>query len=179
MKSCSISLRLELIEEPNEMKTEVMKFNGTIKFTVKGCTKLPDTDSAFFNLVGKDLTDPLVAIEINGKEVFRTPYISNCLDPVWKEGNKHDYKAEDLEIKEILFRVKDKETIGSETVGSKIFDADEMKALYTGKKEISGEYALRTKSGIGEYLPEARLNLEIKYEPGEFAPTKDERIDKL
>jgi len=153
------------------MTTEVTKFNGTIKFTVKGCTKLPDTDSAFFNLVGKDLTDPLVAIEINGKEVFRTPHIPNCLDPIWDYTK--DYKAEDLEIKEILFRVKDKETIGSETVGSKIFDADEMKALYTGKKEISGEYALRTKSGIGEYLPEARLNLEIKYEPATEAEAED------
>jgi len=157
------------------MTTEVTKFNGTIKFTVKGCTKLPDTDSAFFNLVGKDLTDPLVAIEINGKEVFRTPYISNCLDPVWKEDNKHDYKAEDLEIKEILFRVKDKETIGSETVGSKLLDATEIKALYDNK-EVSGNdafFALRTKSGKGEYLPEAKLNLEIKYEPATEANAKD------
>jgi len=157
------------------MTTEVTKFNGTIKFTVKGCTKLPDTDSAFFNLVGKDLTDPLVAIEINGKEVFRTSFIPNCLDPKWDKDNTHDYKAEDVEIKEILFRVKDKETIGSETVGSKILDADEMKELYSGKKEISGKDAffdLRTKSGIGEYLPEAKLNLEIKYIPATEAKAK-------
>jgi len=148
------------------------KFNGTISFTVKGCTKLPDTDSSFFNLVGKDLTDPLVAIEVNGKEVFRTPHINNCLDPVWEEKNTHDFEAKELEIKAMLFRVKDKETIGSETVGAKIFDGDELKKL-SEKNEVSGEdafFPLRTKSGKGEYLPEAKLNLEIKYKPGEFAP---------
>jgi len=149
------------------------KFNGTISFTVKGCTKLPDTDSSFFNLVGKDLTDPLVAIEVNGKEVFRTPHINNCLDPVWEEKNTFDFQAKELEIKAMLFRVKDKETIGSETVGAKIFDGDELKKLSDTKKEVSGEdafFPLRTKSGKGEYLPEAKLNLEIKYKPGEFAP---------
>lgn len=153
------------------------KFNGTISFTVKGCTKLPDTDSSFFNVVGKDLTDPLVAIEINGNEVWRTAHINNCLDPVWTEKNTYDYEAKEKDIEKIVFKVKDKETIGSVNVGAKVFDGDELKALSNTKKEVSGKdafFELRTKSGKGEYLPEAKLNLEIKYKPDQSkAPAKD------
>ena len=150
-------LRLIRIEGRIKMTT----FNGTISFTIKAAKKLTDTDTTLFNISGKDLTDPLVVIEINGVEVFRTDYINNCLDPVWKSDNTHDHEANES-IREILIDVKDKETIGTECVGGKSFVGDELKAFAKDKK-IDGWFRLRSKSGKGEYLAQSEVHFEMKY----------------
>ena len=143
------------------------KFSGTISFSIWAAKNLPDTDSAFFNIGKKDLTDPLVSIEIDGKELFRTNHINNCLNPIWETDNKYEHQAEGR-INEILIRVKDKEMIGSVSVGAKLFDRDAVKGLEKDKK-IEGWFQLRANDGRGEYLKrEARIKLTIQYKSGEY-----------
>ena len=146
------------------------KFSGTISFSIWAAKNLPDTDSAFFNIADhigeKDLTDPLVSIEIDGKELFRTNHINNCLNPIWETDNKYEHQAEGR-INEILIRVKDKETIGSVSVGAKLFDRDAVKGLEKDTK-IEGWFELRANDGKGEYLPEAQIKLTIQYKSGEY-----------
>ena len=146
------------------------KFSGTIIFSIWAAKNLPDTDSAFFNIADhfgeKDLTDPLVSIEIDGKEKFRTHHINNTLNPIWETNNKYEYQAEGR-INEILIRVKDKELIGSVNVGAKIFDPDAVRGLEKDKK-IDGWFELRSNDGKGEYLPEAKIKLTIEYKSGQY-----------
>jgi len=140
-----------------------VSFHGTLSFLIKRCKKLPDKDTAFFNVCKKDLTDPLVEVEIDGDEVFRTPYIKNDLNPEWHAGNKH-YHSVNGAIKEILFKIKDKEKIGSVSVGAKRFAGEELRK-FAYLKEATGWFDLRTRDGLGEYLPEAQIELVMKYEP--------------
>ena len=146
-------------------------FSGTIIFSIWAAKNLPDTDSAFFNIADhigeKDLTDPLVSVEIDGKEKFRTSHINNTLNPIWESDNKYEYQAEGR-INEILIKIKDKEIIGSVSVGAKLFGSDDIKALEKDKT-IEGWFDLRTKDGKGEYLPEAQIKLTIKYKYGQYA----------
>jgi len=109
----------------------------------------------------KDLTDPLVTVEIDRCEKFRTEHINNCLDPVWKSHNMFDYTITGT-ISEIVISVKDKEWIGSKSVGSKRFDGDALKALQMDKK-VDGWFDLRTNDGEGELLPESKLQMSITY----------------
>jgi len=138
-------------------------FHGTLSFLIKGCKKLPDKDKAFFNVCKKDLTDPLVAVEIDGDEVFRTPYIKNDLNPEWHSGNTHDHEVNGA-IKEILFKIKDKEVIGSVSVGAKCFDGEELQK-FANVKKATGWFDLAVQDGKGEHLPEAQIELVMKYEP--------------
>jgi hypothetical protein len=147
------------------MSKVAIPFNGTITFRISAAKKLPDTDHVLFNVadhVGqKDLTDPLVSIDIDNDEKFRTKHIDNCLDPVWTSHNTFEFTIKGI-IQEIVIRVKDKEWIGSVNVGAKRFDNDSLKALQTDKK-AEGWFDLRTNDGEGEYLPEAKLQMSIEY----------------
>ena len=153
------------IEEPNTMPKNPISFNGTITFCISAAKKLPDTDTVLFNVadhVGKkDLTDPLVSIDIAHDEKFRTKHINNCLNPVWFSHNVYEYQINGT-IEEIVIRVKDKEWIGSRNVGAIRFDNDTLKALQVDKK-VEGWFDLRTNDGEGEYLPEAKLQMSITY----------------
>ena len=48
-------------------------------------TNLPDTDTAFFNISGKDFTDPFAVLDVGTARVLKTKYINNELNPKWDE----------------------------------------------------------------------------------------------
>ena len=60
-------------------------FHGKFKVSIIEAEGLPDTDSSFFNLIGKDVTDPYVIGELGNARLFKTRYIDNSLNPNWNE----------------------------------------------------------------------------------------------
>ena len=59
--------------------------HGRLVFYIDRAEGLPDTDTAFFNISKKDVTDPFVSGELTDVWLFKTRYINNNLDPVWEE----------------------------------------------------------------------------------------------
>ena len=60
-------------------------FHGRLKIHVISAEDLPDTDTVFFNIDGKDFTDAYVTGDLGSARLFKTKYIPNELNPHWDE----------------------------------------------------------------------------------------------
>ena len=60
-------------------------FHGRFKVHIIEARDLPDTDTAFFNISSKDLTDPFVTGDLGTANLFKTKYINSNLNPYWNE----------------------------------------------------------------------------------------------
>ena len=89
--------------------------HGTIRAHIIAAEGLPDWDTAFFNIDGKDTTDAYVCGELGHARLFKTKYVPNELNPTWDEVfNVYVcHHANTLRI-----HVKDKEHIGASWIAS-------------------------------------------------------------
>ena len=112
---------------------------------------LPDTDTALWNIDGKDVTDPYVTCEVGPARLIKTKYIANELNPVWDE--KFDvlvcHNANSLR-----FNVKDKEHIGAADIGSCQIRVED---LLSGET-IDGWFDLMSQD-------QGRLKISVQYVP--------------
>ncbi len=60
-------------------------FHGRLRIHIIEAADLPDTDTAFFNIDGKDFTDAYVTGDLGEARLFKTKYIPNELNPHWDE----------------------------------------------------------------------------------------------
>lgn len=100
-------------DEVDESKLTFL--HGRLVVHVIAAEDLPDTDTAFFNIDGKDVTDPYVVGSLGPARLFKTKYIANELNPNWDE--RFDillcHHASSLNID-----VKDKEHVGDTFIAS-------------------------------------------------------------
>ncbi len=96
-------------------ESEMQFLHGVLHVHIISAEDLPDTDTAFFNIDGKDVTDPYVVGKLGRARLFKTRYIPNELNPNWDE--KFNvlvcHSANTLRI-----NVKDKEHVGSKYIAS-------------------------------------------------------------
>ena len=130
-------------------------FHGRLKVHVIEATNLPDTDTAFFNISGKDFTDPFAVLEVGTTRILKTKYINNDLDPKWDE--KFDI---DLchHASVLIFKVKDKDHIGADLVGQLSITAEELASAGA----ITNNFELTTADG--ENI-DAQLSMSIQFIP--------------
>ena len=97
--------------------------DGKLEININRAENLPDTDTAFFDIVDSDLTDPFVTVELDETELCQTKYINNCLCPTWNE--KFNIQV-NQKAKFITVNVKDKDYMSSEQIASVKFECDEV-----------------------------------------------------
>ena len=120
-------------------------------------TNLPDTDTAFFNISGKDFTDPFAVLEVGTTRILKTKYINNNLNPKWDELFNVDVCHH---ASAFTFKIKDKEHIGDAEVGQVSIAAEEL----ASGEAIEGEFELTNSDG--ESI-EAQISISIQYIPNE------------
>ena len=130
-------------------------FHGKLNVHVIEARNLPDRDRAFFNIFGKDVTDPFVVCEVGPTCILKTKYINNDLDPKWDE--KFDI---DLchHASVLIFKVQDKDHIGADLVGQLSITAEEL----ASGGAITDKFELTTADG--ENI-DAQLSLSIQFIP--------------
>ena len=91
-------------------KSNLTSFHGRLKIQIFGARDLPDTDAAFFNIDGKDYTDPYVIGDLGTARLFKTRYICNSLNPEWKDPEEifdvyvcHQASSLKIEVKDDFF----------------------------------------------------------------------------
>ena len=136
--------------------------HGRLVFNIDRAEDLPDTDTAFFNIAGKDVTDPFVTGEIGPVWLFKTRYLNNTLNPVWEEKFSIPVCQESDNI---TINVKDKEHIGSAHVASLSFACEDV----VQGKEIEGWFDLENN---GENY--GRIKMSIQY----FSTEEEDRLGK-
>ena len=128
-------------------------FHGRLKVHVIEAQDLPDTDTAFFNIDGKDVTDPYVTGDLGTARLFKTRYINNDLNPRWDE--QFDlyvcHHANNFSI-----RVKDKEHIGATFIAGASIPAEDL---------MSGEVVEGWFDLMNGEEPQGRINISIQYVP--------------
>ncbi len=130
--------------------------HGRLYIKVIQAENLPDTDTAFFNIDGDDVTDPYVCGSLGTARLFKTRYIHNDLNPVWNE--PFDvyvcHCASSLKID-----VRDKEHIGDTHVATCMIGTERI-----ASGETIDEYFDLIK---GDNEDVGKLRLELKYTPKE------------
>ena len=153
-------------EKSDKNKLQITKMpllHGRLAFFIDRAEGLPDTDTAFWNIDRKDVTDPFVSGEIGPTWLFRTRYINNSLDPVWEEKFSIPV-CQDSE--EIILNVRDKEHVGSSPVASLTISCEEV----LQGDEIEGWYDLTDANGEGQ----GRIKLSVQF----FPKDEEERLGK-
>ena len=147
-------------------------FHGKLKVHVIEARNLPNTDTAFFNIFSKDVTDPFVVCEVGPNCILKTKYINNNLNPKWDE--KFDI---DLchHASELIFKVKDKDHIGGDLVGQLSITAEELASggvitdnfelTTTNGKKIDAQLSMSIQFITKEELGEDVHELEDSYFP--------------
>ena len=109
---------------------------------------LPDTDTAFWNLSGKDTSDPLAQVKIGTNVICKTACVNNNLNPVWNE----QYRIPIChEVEFLTVMVLDKDNFSEDDMGGYEVRADD---LVEGT-ELDGWYPL---SGC-----DGKINLKMNY----------------
>jgi len=129
--------------------------HGVLRIHVNCAEDLPDTDTAFFNIDRKDVTDPYVSGYLGKARVFKTRYINNELNPVWDEHFNVDvcHCAHSLTI-----NVEDKEHIGAAHIASCSIRTEDL---------VSGEPIEGWHDLMNGEEPQGRLNMTLQYVPKE------------
>jgi hypothetical protein len=66
------SILLPFFSSDDELdESEMCFFHGRLRIHVISAEDLPDTDTAFFNIDGKDVTDPYVTGELGFAQLFK------------------------------------------------------------------------------------------------------------
>ena len=103
---------------------------GTLSIQIIEAKNLPDTDSAFWNIKRKDVTDPFVQGNFGEEMIFKTKHVENELNPKWFE----TYHARVNHCaKSLMISVLDKDCIGTDFIGSISFLTEDLL-----KEEIIG-----------------------------------------
>ena len=136
--------------------------HGHLAFYIDRAKRLPDTDTAFFNIGHDDYTDPFVVGELGPQWLFKTKYINNTLNPVWDEKFSIPVcqKAEVITIS-----VRDKEHWKSVPLGSFTLTCDE---VLKGEK-IEDCFDLKYE---GE--PVGQIRMSVQY----FPKDEEDRLSK-
>jgi len=132
-----------------------MFLHGQLKIHVIKAYDLPDTDTAFFNIDGKDVTDPYVNVFLGEARLAKTRYINNDLNPHWDEWFHVDVCHESSTI---TFDVKDKDHVGGAYLGSVTIQTEDLESADEGR--IEGTYDLHDANG--ETVP-GTLELSVQY----------------
>jgi len=151
----------KLVEQ--DSGTEIL-LHGNLKFHIKEARDLPDTDNTFFNISRGDLTDPYLEVEISNTDLLKTDFKHNDLNPKWDEKfNIPVCHSADV----LMFKVKDREHIGSQTVGTFTIDISEV---------VKGELIKGPNDGWFDVIvgkdgeTQGSVLLELQYFPvGEYA----------
>ncbi len=107
---------LKLAGEEDEVDESKMQFlHGLLRAHIIAAEDLPDTDTVFFNIDGKDVTDPYVVGELGHARLFKTKYIPNELNPNWDE-TFNVYVCHNANA--LRLSVKDKEHVGATWIAS-------------------------------------------------------------
>lgn len=121
---------------------------GYLYVSLNEAQDLPDGDTAFFNIDGKDTSDPLAQVKIGTNVICKTAFINNNVNPRWQESYRipvcHD--ADTLKI-----MVMDKDHVGASKLGEYEIVIED---LLEGE-QISGWYPL---SGC-----DGKINFSMKY----------------
>ena len=100
-------------DEVDESKLHFL--HGQLRVHVQRAADLPDTDTVFFNIDGKDVTDPYVTASLGQARLFCSKYIANDLNPTWDEVFRVPVCHHANEVK---IDVKDKEHVGNQHIAS-------------------------------------------------------------
>lgn len=164
---CSSSGR----DEVDESKLHF--FHGRLKVHIICAEDLPDTDTTFFNIDGKDCTDAYVTGDLGLARLFKTKYIANDLNPTWDE-TFDLYVCHHASCFEV--RIKDKEHVGATFfAATKIPSGDLIEGrlvdgwfdLYYGDK-LQG----RIKMAV-QYFPKENLNEREFQLPDAYFPLRE------
>ena len=109
---------------------EELLLYGTLSIKIIAAKNLPDTDTAFWNIKRKDVTDPLVRGDFGEEVIFKTKHIENELNPRWFETC---YARVNHCAKSLVIRVLDKDSICDDFIGSVSFLTEDLL-----KEEIIG-----------------------------------------
>ena len=125
---------------------------------------MPDTDTAFWNIKRKDVTDPFVQGAFGEEIIFKTKHIDNELNPHWFEtchARVNHY------AKSLVISVVDKDWIGTDYIGSVSFLTEDLL-----KEEIIG-------GPEGDWFPlvndgknQGEIKLSVQFKPKD--PSEDE-----
>ena len=122
---------------------------GRINFHIHRAENLMDKD-----IIG--ISDPFVAIQIDGEEMFRTNVVEENLNPVWDESGSFNVNKE---VSEIAFLVKDKDKIGANCLGRVSIPVQDL----GGGNKIEDLFELDDSTGEDP----AKLKFSIQYLEGE------------
>ena len=127
--------------------------HGTLLVRINEAKGLPDTDNLLF-FSNKDRSDPYVSLEIGKIRLLKTAVVNDNLNPKWNEY----FRADVAQVAEnLLFRIKDKDLIGSNSLGVVKISAQDL--LDGGL--VEGWFDVVTDDGqrMG-----AQLNLSVTYQ---------------
>ena len=138
--------------------------HGTLTIKIIEAKDLPDTDTNFWNIRSKDLTDPFVRGDFGTEMLFQTKHIDDELNPHW--GETHHARINDS-AKCLVISVLDKNFIFPSFVGYVSFSTEDIL-----KEEIIG-------GPEGDWFPlfnngkqQGKIKLSIQFTPKD--PSEDE-----
>ncbi|KAA0201860.1 hypothetical protein HAZT_HAZT008133 [Hyalella azteca] len=123
---------------------------GFLYITLNEARDLPDCDTAFFNIDGKDTSDPFAQVKIGTNVICKTAYINNNVNPRWQESYRIPV-CHEVEFFKVM--VMDKDHVGAGKIGEYEVRVEDL----MGGDEISGWYPL---SGC-----DGKVNFSMRYLP--------------
>lgn len=135
---------------------------GYLYVSLNEAQDLPDTDTAFWNIDGKDTSDPLAQVKVGTNVICKTAYINNNVNPRWNESYRIPI-CHQVEFLKVM--VMDKDHIGAGKIGEYEIRVEDL--LDGG--ELDGWYPL---SGC-----DAKINFKMSYKPKDEIDTTFEVPD--
>ena len=127
--------------------------DGFLDVHIDQAENLPNTDKSYFNMFGKDLTDPFASIQMGDVCIGRTKCINDDLNPKWDE---HSVLPLYGDLTDVIINVDDDDLVGSERVASVSFEVEK----FTKGNIIDGWFDLKNK---GKQC--GRIKLTIQHFP--------------
>lgn len=124
-------------------------FHGYMYIDLIEAENLPDMDTAFFNVDGKDTSDPYAQVVLGNCVICKSAYINNDTSPKWQESYRIPvcHPAEEIRV-----MVLDKDHVGGGKIGEVVLSQEE---ILEGEV-IEGWHDLPDYEG-------ARVNFKIQY----------------
>uniref|UniRef100_A0A6A7FYI4 phospholipase D n=3 Tax=Hirondellea gigas TaxID=1518452 RepID=A0A6A7FYI4_9CRUS len=123
---------------------------GFMYISLNEAQDLPDCDTAFFNISGKDTSDPYAQVKLGTNVICKTAYINNNINPIWQESYRIPI-CHEVDIIKVM--VLDKDHIGACLIGEYEVRVEDL--LEGG--ELDGWYPL---SGC-----DGQINMKLSFVP--------------
>jgi len=150
----------KIIGPRDEGDGKKMFLHGLMKIHVISASDLPDCDTAFFNIDGKDVTDPYVNVFLGEARLAKTRYMNNDLNPCWDEKFTVDVCHRSASM---TFDVKDKDHVGGAFVGSVMIQTEDLMSgeVFETTQDLvdaQGEPIQGSLTFSVQYIPKAALD---------------------